>query len=41
MQFPDKKYNIIYLDPPWSYDDKASAGKRGAFYKYDLNHKKV
>jgi N6-adenosine-specific RNA methylase IME4 len=30
----DKKYNIIYLDPPWSYNDKASAGKRGAIYKY-------
>lgn len=36
MILPQKKYNIIYADPPWSYDDKASAGKRGAYYKYDL-----
>lgn len=30
------KYDIIYADPPWTYNDKASAGNRGAFYKYDL-----
>jgi N6-adenosine-specific RNA methylase IME4 len=30
------KYSIIYADPPWTYMDKASAGNRGAFYKYDL-----
>lgn len=30
------KYNIIYADPPWQYRDKASAGKRGVHYKYDL-----
>ena len=30
------KYNIIYADPPWSYRDKASAGNRGACYKYLL-----
>lgn len=30
------KYDVIYADPPWTYDDKCSAGKRGAFYKYDL-----
>jgi N6-adenosine-specific RNA methylase IME4 len=29
-----KKYNIIYADPPWSYTDKARAGKRGAEFKY-------
>lgn len=34
MKFPNKKYNIIYADPPWTYKDKASAGKRGASYKY-------
>jgi len=22
IPFPDKKYNIIYADPPWSYADK-------------------
>lgn len=36
----DKKYNIIYADPPWSYKDKASAGKRGACYKYDVMEQK-
>jgi len=30
----NKKYNILYSDPPWTYSDKASAGKRGAGYKY-------
>ncbi|MGR3753260.1 MT-A70 family methyltransferase [Edwardsiella anguillarum] len=28
------KYQIIYADPPWSYRDKASSGKRGASHKY-------
>lgn len=36
IPFPDKKYNIIYADPPWSYTDRALAGKRGAGCKYDL-----
>lgn len=31
-----KKYQIIYADPPWSYRDKASAGSRGAFFKYPV-----
>ena len=22
IEFPDKKYKIIYADPPWSYNDK-------------------
>lgn len=30
----EKKYNIIYADPPWSYRDKALAGDRGAGCKY-------
>jgi len=34
--FPDKKYDIILADPPWSYRDKASAGKRGAEFKYPV-----
>jgi len=34
IPFPDKKYNIIYADPPWSYKDKAAAGNRGAIFKY-------
>lgn len=32
--FPTSKYNIILADPPWSYRDKASSGKRGASHKY-------
>lgn len=31
-----KKYKIIYADPPWSYRDKAAAGKRGAAFKYPV-----
>ena len=34
MELPEKKYEIIYADPPWHYRDSASAGKRGAVYKY-------
>lgn len=34
--FPQQKFQIIYCDPPWHYDDKALAGKRGASSKYDL-----
>lgn len=32
----DKKYNIIYADPPWTYKDKALSGNRGAGCKYDV-----
>lgn len=32
----DKKYNIIYADPPWSYRDKALSGNRGACCKYPV-----
>ena len=30
------KYDVIYADPPWTYNDKCHAGERGAGYKYDL-----
>ena len=33
-------YDIIYADPPWSYRDKAAAGKRGASFKYPTQSKK-
>ena len=33
---PNKKYKIIYADPPWSYRDKALAGNRGACCKYPV-----
>lgn len=31
--FPDKKYKVIYADPPWSYDNKASEGAAEDEYK--------
>ena len=34
MNFPTKKYKVIYADPPWTYTDKCHAGNRGAEYKY-------
>lgn len=34
-----KKYQIIYIDPPWSYRDKAFAGNRGACCKYSVQSK--
>ncbi len=36
MNLPNKKYDIIYADPPWCYNDKAKSGNRGANFKYDL-----
>ena len=30
------KYQILYIDPPWSYKDKALAGNRGACCKYPV-----
>jgi N6-adenosine-specific RNA methylase IME4 len=36
----DKKYNIIYADPPWAYKDKALAGNRGACCKYPVMESK-
>lgn len=31
-----QKYKIIYADPAWSYRDKALAGNRGAWCKYQV-----
>lgn len=39
MEFPTKKYQIIYADPPWSYNDKALAGNRGSCCKYNVQTK--
>ena len=36
MKWPQSKYSIIYADPPWTYRDKALAGKRGACCKYPV-----
>ena len=33
MKLPNKKYNIIYADPPWSYDDP-SKHRGGALKHY-------
>ena len=32
----NKKFDIIYLDCPWHYNDECHAGERGAIYKYPL-----
>lgn len=29
--FPDKKYTVIYADPPWSYGDKGFGKREGGF----------
>ena len=36
MSLPNKKYAVIYADPPWSYRNKNAGGslKSGASYKY-------
>jgi N6-adenosine-specific RNA methylase IME4 len=34
--FPTKRYTVIYLDPPWAYEDEARAGNRGAVCKYPV-----
>jgi N6-adenosine-specific RNA methylase IME4 len=33
---PQQPFYVIYADPPWSYNDKANAGKRGACHKYSV-----
>jgi len=37
IPFPNKKYNIIYADPPWSYKNKNTGGsmKSGSSAKYE------
>lgn len=31
-KFPNKKYSIIYADPPWAYSDSGCAGAAAAQY---------
>lgn len=31
-ELPSKKYNIIYADPPWSYNDKSCHGNAARHY---------
>lgn len=33
IPFPNKKYDVIYADPPWSYKDKSCSGNAEAQYK--------
>ena len=33
-KFPKKKFYVLTADPAWQYNDKATAGKRGASFKY-------
>jgi len=36
MNFPDKKYNCILADPPWSYNDRSGRNhEHGASEKYN------
>ena len=37
IPFPDKKYSIIYADPPWSYSDSGCSGAAAAQYALDHN----
>lgn len=35
IPFPNKKYNIIYADPPWFYNQRANTGKfRGGCWNH-------
>ena len=38
MNFPDKKYGIIYIDPAWEYECKSvgGSGTSGASSKYEV-----
>lgn len=33
IEFPDKKYQIIYADPPWQYNDKGCEGSAENHYQ--------
>lgn len=39
IPFPNKKYQVILADPPWTYRDKALTGNRGACCKYPTQSK--
>lgn len=36
IPFPERKYNIIYADPPWSYNDKSCIGSVQEYDTLDL-----
>lgn len=33
-KLPQKRYKVIYVDPPWKYKDQGKSGKRGASQQY-------
>lgn len=39
MDFPSKKYQIIYADPPWSYNDKMSGHSFSLDHEYETQSK--
>ena len=39
MDFPNKKYQIIYSDPPWSYNDKMSGHSFSLDHEYETQSK--
>lgn len=41
IPLPNKKYQIIYADPPWEYRDKALSGNRGSGCKYNVENNTV
>ena len=45
IPFPDKKYSIIYADPPWGYQNKATRAAATKHYNTmttaELNDMKI
>jgi len=39
IPFPNKKYNIIYADPPWNYETRGEGGSRNVTNKYNTMSK--
>lgn len=37
MEFPNKKYSVIYADPPWSYRQKGAKGKKKGYAAQHYN----
>lgn len=37
MEFPNKKYSVIYADPPWSYRQKGAKGKKQGYAAQHYN----
>lgn len=37
MEFPNKKYFVIYADPPWNYRQKGAKGKKQGYAAQHYN----